>query len=363
MTSRTHIPHSFTKKKSQILYEISNHDSTDYSDKSPKGTIDSEVIELIDEINAFDGYVTTSSCAGRVAVFVEGRKATGPAPTTDVNGEGEVGGDSSTAGIETEDASGDPPHTSTTSGTAKSRPTITTAAGPGGKGHGNKWLYVSHSPVPSSHLTSTNPAELSDLFQLVPSGRPSPSSPALPHHSPRLIKLSFSPLILHVLCANLHAAKGLLAAAINAGFRESGVQSLRALDDEESGVMVGIRTAGLGFETVVGWVDAAEGEQEEVYRGLVDEGYLRMCVGVVNGRFGWNGERRERLRAELGALTGAEEKEKERERRWEDKDVRRERKREEGLRRKEERRERVVVEGGEAGKEDVLEGGLMLDSA
>jgi len=367
MTSRTHIPHSFTKKKSQILSEIRNHDSTDYSDKSPKGTIDSEIIDLIDEINAFDGYVTTSSCAGRVAVFVEGRKATGPAPTTDVNDEGEAGGDSGTAEVETEDASGGPPPTST-SGTAKSRPTTTTAAaGPGGKGYGNRWLYVSHSPVPSSHLTSTNPTELSGLFQLVSSGRPSSSSTALPHPSPRLIKLSFSPLILHVLCANLHAAKGLLAAAINAGFRESGVQSLRALDDEESGVMVGIRTAGLGFETVVGWVDAAEEQQqeeeEEVYRGLVDEGYLSMCVGVVNGRFGWNGERRERLRAELGALRGAEEKEKERERGWEDKDVRRERKREEGLRRKEERRERVGVEGGEAGEEDVLQDGLLLDPA
>ena len=281
-SSRSAISPSFSKKKAQILSDISNHDSTDYSDKSPKGSIDSEIIDLIDEINAFESYVTTSSCAGRVAVFVEGRKAVASTSTSTavaMNGEGEARARETAGKTEIAPASN--------KGTA-------TAAGPGGKGHGNKWLYVSHSPIPTSHLTSTDPAGLYGLFQLqLMPGSPLAPIPTHAPHSPRLIKLSFSPLILHVLCANLHAAKGLLAAAINAGFRESGVQSLKALDDDGAGVMVGIRTAGLGFETVVGCVDGdgdGDGEEMEgeVYRGLVDEGYLRMCVGVVNGRFGWN---------------------------------------------------------------------------
>ncbi|KAK5319724.1 hypothetical protein LTR70_004908 [Exophiala xenobiotica] len=348
-SSRCAIPASFSKKKAQILSDISNHDSTDYSDKSPKGSIDSEIIELIDEINAFEAYVTTSSCAGRAAVFVEGRKAVASTSTSTAvatNGEGEARARETAGKTQIAPASN------------KATPT---AAGPGGKGHGNKWLYVSHSPVPTSHLTSTDPAELYGLFQLqLMPGSPLAPIPthAHPQHSPRLIKLSFSPLILHVLCANLHAAKGLLAAAINAGFRESGVQSLKALDDDGAGVMVGIRTAGLGFETVVGCVDGdGEETEKEVYRGLVDEGYLRMCVGVVNRRFGWNVERRERLRGELGVLKrrGGEE------RGWEDSGVRRERKREEGLRRRQERRGRGGLVVGQAGEEDVLEGGLTFD--
>ncbi|KAK5941967.1 hypothetical protein PMZ80_005918 [Knufia obscura] len=338
-----HIPPSFTKKKSQTLSEISNHDTTDYNDKSPKGTIDSEIIDLIDEINAFEGYVTTSSCAGRVAVFVEGRKAVASSATVDGgagvasssnNEDGEVAGDSAESAID---------------GRQTSR-----GAGPGGKGHGNRWLYVSHEPIPSSHLRSANPMEFHELFQLAPQPQCLPSTANNP---PRLIKLSFAPLILHILCANLHAAKGLLAAAINAGFRESGVQSLRALDDEDSGVMVGIRTAGVGFETVVGVVE--EVGWEEVYRSLVGEGYLRMCVGVVNERFGWNVERRERLRGELAGLRGLEGKE----RLWEEKGARRERMRVEGLRRRKEQEQaqevRVGGKNGDVDEEDVLDGGVV----
>src|SRR5689334_16583600 len=39
------------------------------ADKSPKGNVDDGVWELINEINAVEGLVTTSSCAGRVSCF------------------------------------------------------------------------------------------------------------------------------------------------------------------------------------------------------------------------------------------------------------------------------------------------------
>lgn len=66
------IPTTFTRKKAKILQDLSLPD-TEYNDKSPKGSIDEGIRELIDEVNAYDGLVTTSSCAGRISVFLEGR--------------------------------------------------------------------------------------------------------------------------------------------------------------------------------------------------------------------------------------------------------------------------------------------------
>ena len=123
-------------------------------------------------------------------------------------------------------------------------------------------------------------------------------------------------------------AKPLLGAAINAGFRESGVQSLKALDGPDSGTMLAIRTAGLGFETVIGYVEEIEGE--EMYVSCVDEEYLKMCMRVVNERFIWNVARRERLRDALKTTKIQIKKQIA----WEDDKSRSERKRAEGIREK-----------------------------
>ena len=60
----------FAAKKAKILSQLSVPDA-EYSDASPKGSVDDGIRDLIDEINALDGLVTTSSCAGRVSVFVK----------------------------------------------------------------------------------------------------------------------------------------------------------------------------------------------------------------------------------------------------------------------------------------------------
>lgn len=330
------LPGSFIRKKAAILATISIHSDPSYKDKSPKGTIDAEIIDLIDEINTFDGYVTTSSCAGRVAVFVEGRK-----------GEGET-----TTGAIDDDHNDD-------NSEAEQRATVTqtTKAGPGGKGHGNKWLYVSHEPIPTLPPDTT----YHDLFNLTPISSSSSSTLAPPYpHNPRLIKLTFSPLILHILCSALQTAKPLLSASINAGFRESGVQSLKALDDEEAGVMLAVRTAGCVFETVVGYVDESV-DGQEVYRSVVGEEWLGVCVGVVNGRFGSNRERKERLRGEIrGLKMGGQSEDGE----WEDKEVRRARKRKEGLKvKREKEREDSEVFGTvrNDNEDDGLGDGLFLE--
>lgn len=94
------LPARFAEKKSRILAQLSVPDS-DYTDASPKGSVDEGIRELLDELNAAPGFVTTSSCAGRLSAFLEGRKTVG-------NGQ---------------------------------------VAGVGGKGAGGTWLYVSHEPV------------------------------------------------------------------------------------------------------------------------------------------------------------------------------------------------------------------------
>lgn len=98
---------SFTSKKTRILEQLAVPDS-DYSDASLKGSVDVGIRQLIKQINEASGFVTTSSCAGRVSVFLEGRKKL---PSSD----GE------TADLQ--------------------------VAGSGGKGGGGAWLFVSHDPL------------------------------------------------------------------------------------------------------------------------------------------------------------------------------------------------------------------------
>ena len=277
------IPKTFVAKKTKILADLSIPDA-DYTDKSPKGSVDEPIRDLINLINSHPGWCTTSSCSGRVAVFVEGPKH------GDLSGDGE---DDTDGKIKT---------------------------GPGGKG-GGRWLFVSHDPM---KMEDRQRFGLGQEISL-----PTTNGQAVN----RLVNLTFSPLILHVLCASLHHAKPLLAAAINAGFRESGVQSLKALDEPEVGVMVAIRTAGVAFTSTVGVAQ----DGEEAVKRVVSDDYLKMCVTIVNQRFEANGERKRRLVDALGkAVQGAAGDTESKEERWR-------RKRQEGLERQK-RRDQSTME-------------------
>lgn len=112
MTSKS-LPQGFLRKKAKILEQLSIPDS-EYHDLSPKDSVDIQIRDLIDEINGVEGLVTTSSCAGRVSVFLEGEKKKERV-------EEDVGEDEMRA--------------------------KTTTAGTGGKGGGGRWLYVNHDPI------------------------------------------------------------------------------------------------------------------------------------------------------------------------------------------------------------------------
>ena len=117
MMRKPTVPPYFTAKKNGILASLSTPEST-YTDLSPKGSVDAAIKPLIDRINLLEGVVTTSSCAGRTSVFLEGRKQSRWHRGRDDVKDNE--------GLRKESQH---------------------AAVPGGKGMGGKWLFVSHEPV------------------------------------------------------------------------------------------------------------------------------------------------------------------------------------------------------------------------
>lgn len=134
----------FISKKTKILDALSVPDS-DYTDLSPKGSVDEGIRHLIDEINVIDGLVTTSSCAGRVSVFLEGRKALEAGQE-----DGEI-------------------------------------ATPGGKGGGGNWLFVSHEPVLGNGWVDELELSEEGVADETPSSR-------------RLIHFKFEPMVNIVVC-------------------------------------------------------------------------------------------------------------------------------------------------------------------
>nr|OQO15841.1 hypothetical protein B0A51_17556 [Rachicladosporium sp. CCFEE 5018] len=269
----------FTAKKAHILSQLAVPDS-DYSDLSPIGAVDHNIRQLVYEINKLEGFVTTSSCSGRIAVYLEGSPKT--------------------SSLSTED-DGNPAKTTT-----------------GGKG-GGQWLYVSHDPVQLDDLQRDG--ALLSLLAL-----PGSKSVTYPKsvHGTRYTHLKFEPLILHILCSSISHAQHALSAALTSGFRESGISSINA----DGMVMVAVRTAGLAFDSIIGFSgDAGEASL------MVTEQYLRTLIEVATARFVVNEERKGRFREALlnaASKPGHGEKSDE----WEPAGVRRERKRAEGLQRK-----------------------------
>lgn len=71
-------PDTFRQIKDHILHRL-NGESGYGADKSPKGSLDEPIKDIVELINSQSDYVTTSSCSGRIAVFVTGANAAGAA--------------------------------------------------------------------------------------------------------------------------------------------------------------------------------------------------------------------------------------------------------------------------------------------
>ena len=164
------VPTLFNQKKASILRDLAVPEAS-YTDLSPKGSIDIGIKDLIDRINGLDGVVTTSSCAGRISVFLEGSKATDADHTHNLAADGvwqETLKEDANAGSE-------------------GRHSIV----PGGKGPGGRWLLVSHDPVGIPVQQEAADTPVSRMFGLSPLERMKP----FPNLASRLIKFQFEPMV------------------------------------------------------------------------------------------------------------------------------------------------------------------------
>lgn len=159
------IPLSFQLKKQKILNALAKP-VAEYTDQSPKGSIDEGIQHLIEQINKLDGFVTTSSCAGRISVYLEGKKESIKQKDDDYDG-------NQGAGFE------------------EQMPAQT--AVPGGKGAGGRWLYVSHDPVRLPSGSSPGEMHLMKLF-----GFSSDLDEGIMVNSAtRYVRLAFEPMVRH----------------------------------------------------------------------------------------------------------------------------------------------------------------------
>ena len=155
------MPTSFAARKRSILEQLEIPDA-EYTDASPKGSIDEGIRQLVDNINGLKGFVTTSSCAGRVAVYLEGRAKAAKQHDNDVGTQAHI--------ASTPDDS---------QGTLQA----------GGKG-GGEWLFVSHEPVRLEVYSEPN--ALASLL-----GLPSKSAANI-HIDPagsRFVHFKFEPMV------------------------------------------------------------------------------------------------------------------------------------------------------------------------
>ncbi|GME78414.1 unnamed protein product [Ambrosiozyma monospora] len=285
----------FDQKKAAILSEI-DLTSSDHPDASPKGTIDELCIPIIKLINSHKDMFTTSSCSGRVSVFVEGFKIT-----------------------KTKKLVSETPDEKTTSEMSERNP----GQGEnkdnfkiGAKGEGGHWLFVTHDDTKLDNwwvdkkisFENNSTKKIQDL-----------------NLSTRYVLFKFEPLILHVKTRDFEAASKLYTTAMNCGFRESGI-----------GVnnIVAIRIS-IRLDIPIAYLETKDNgdgnNDEERIVSLVTENYLGLITKLGYDRFQENKKKLNHLYDEIEKhLIFAKDEPKK-----ESKEERRERKRMEGLARRE----------------------------
>ncbi|RKF60376.1 putative duf207 domain-containing protein [Erysiphe neolycopersici] len=149
----SHIPISFQRKKAHILASLSVPEE-EYNDLSPKGTVDKGIRQLIHDINQIPGCVTTSSCAGRISIFLEGRKKEHISCPELLIDDNRIGGKDTLRELDI--SNNDHDDIMKFQGKEFDPSSAHVSNSVGGKGGGGRWLFVSHDPIklPTSKLFS-----------------------------------------------------------------------------------------------------------------------------------------------------------------------------------------------------------------
>ncbi|EMR10397.1 hypothetical protein PNEG_01112 [Pneumocystis murina B123] len=150
----------FQKKKANILNKL----NAEGLDSSPKGFPDEPIVSLLDLINHHPHLVTTSSCSGRIAIYVESEIANNI----------------------------------------------------GGKGLGGKWLMVQHEPW-DDYLENL------DILAKICGKYPVKTIDFNDSKKGPLIHFKFEPMILHIMSETISTARAFLISALSSSFRESGL--------------------------------------------------------------------------------------------------------------------------------------------
>ena len=221
----------FDQKKEHLLKEIV-FNSESNPDASPKGTIDALCLPLIFLINSHKNMVTTSSCSGRVSVFVEGSKE---------------------LGIEQKNAEGEK------------------IMKIGAKGDGGRWLFVSHEKGDIQGWWTHKDIALK--FEAPPkNGDYSVET--------RYVLFKYEPLILHVQCRDFKTASRLYSVAMGCGFRESGIGA-----NNNVAIRISLR-----LDVPRGYIN-----ENGNITSAVEESYLQMITKLAYDRFLVNEEKMKKL--------------------------------------------------------------------
>ena len=239
------VARAFDDRKAHILHAL----GVDEMDRSPKGSLDEPIYDLINHINHSRWYVTTSSCSGRVSLFLEGNTALHPP------------GDQ------------DDEHSTSTSTTTT---TTTTKTG--------KWLLVEHRKVNVREVKAaiaaaveTGDGERDEETMEGGTGKREDRG----HNNKKMmlsdgtyneqtIFLRFEPFILSVECRDITAANELLHVAKGVGFRESGLTMTR----DGARLIVTVRSS-TRLEAPILWYGAL----------FVYDTYLSSLVDICNKKF------------------------------------------------------------------------------
>ncbi|KAK9477407.1 tRNA wybutosine-synthesizing protein [Lipomyces japonicus] len=286
---------SFVERKRQILADLASPGP----DLSPKGRPDDQILPVLELINSHEQLVTTSSCAGRVAVYVESKHdAGGSVPANDQLDI--VGSSSSSNNVSNNNV--------------------------GGKGDGGRWLFVSHDEV-RRHIDINDVDKL--VFGNVPVHRMVQDNHDIvtAESFPRFVHFKFEPMILHILCASPEIAHTVQTAALAAGFRESGF----------NGTILAVRSS-LHLDAPIGqFITNDHNHHDQHVLPLVSTHYLRTVLEMARQRQIENKRRIDRFAAAMQELL-FDKPQRDRLQVQESKQERWNRKREEGLRRQQQLR-------------------------
>jgi tRNA wybutosine-synthesizing protein 3 len=239
LSSTTNRHGEFVARKAKIMTAI---------DKSPKGSFDAPILDMLAMINRHPNYVTTSSCSGRISLFRNNaisNAARAGGKEEEKEEEKEAPGETAENNITAENINTDDPPDAdihersspgSTQGNAKGDSSANNAAA---NSKGGVWVYVNHEcenkeevkldvrkAVFGSENTSSDGIRGPDGATAAPTH----------YHSGQQLKLIFEGLLLHIEACDLEAGRKMLALAQQAGYRESG------LCVTEKRVLIHIRT-------------------------------------------------------------------------------------------------------------------------